>query len=71
MQQQSPAISHGPVVSLDHLLKSLMCKQWMIKPELRKGQNEIENEPDSSVSELDSSVSELDSSASEFDEEAN
>ena len=48
-----------------------MCKQWMIKPELRKGQNEIENEPDSSVSELDSSVSELDSSASEFDEEAN
>lgn len=41
-----------------------MCKQWMIKPELRKGQNEIDQEPDSSASELDSS-------ASEFDEEAN
>ena len=41
-----------------------MCKQWMIKPELRKEQNKIEKEPDSSVSDLDSSVS-------EFDEEAN
>ena len=34
-----------------------MSKQWMINSELRKGQNEIEKELDSSVSELDSSVS--------------
>ena len=40
-----------------------MCKQWMINSELRKGQNEIEKELDSSVSELDSSVSELDEEA--------
>ena len=32
----------------------------MMKSALRKGQNEIEKEFDSSVSELDSSVSELD-----------
>ena len=31
-----------------------MCKQWMINSELQKGQNEIEKELDSSVSELDS-----------------
>ena len=37
-----------------------MCKKWMMKSALRKGQNEIEKEFDSSVSELDSSVSELD-----------